>query len=304
MNRRMQIVTWLMWLVLPLTALRFWWAWDRLPERMATHFNASGEPNGWMTREAALEFGLGMTLLFLVVFTVISYALQKQKASDVGSWALLGLFGVVVGVIFQGNSSIIDYNLTGRPISIITPFVLIPVVVVLLAIFLGAKRGKALPDAAVIAEEKHASLIMGFVVLMALVGVLAAFASAPPSGARWAVIPVGLLCAAVTGFAWSGFQYRFSPHGVEIPTLGMRLRSIPVGELQDYSIGSWSFWRGYGIRGIGSCRAYVWGNRVVHIRTTQGDVYLGHDEPEKIVHDLDMIRKNHQGHEVARSWNP
>jgi len=301
MNRRMQIVTWLMWLALPLTALRYWWAWDRLPARMATHFNASGQPNGWMTLEAALEFGLGFTLLFLVVFTVISYVLQKQKASDAGAWAVLGLLAVVVGVVFQGNWSIVEYNLTGRPISIITPFLSIPVVIVLLAVFLGAKRGSALPEAAVIAEEKHASLFMGFVVLIALVGALAAFASAPPSVARWAVIPVGLLCAAVAAFAWSGFQYRFSPEGVEIRTLGCRLRSIPTAEIRDYSIEGWSLARGYGIRGIGNCRAYVWGNKVVHIRTTQGDVYLGHDEPERIMRDLDMIHRNHQGHEVARS---
>jgi hypothetical protein len=297
----MQAVTWLMWLALPLTALRYWWAWDRLPARMATHFNAAGQPNGWMTREAALEFGLGFTLLFLAVFTVISYVLQKQKASDAGSWALLGLFGVVVGVIYQGNSSIIDYNLTGRPISIITPFVFIPAVIVLLVIFLGAKRGRALPGAALIAEEKHASLIMGFMVLIALVAALAAFANVSDPGARWAAAPVGLVFALCAGFAWSGFQYRFSPEGVEIRTLGFRLRSIPAAEIRDYSIEGWNILRGYGIRGIGNRRAYVWGNKVVHIRTTQGDVYLGHDEPEKIVHDLDMIRKNHQGHEVARS---
>jgi hypothetical protein len=287
----MQIITWLMWLVLPLTALRYWWAWDRLPARLATHFNAAGQPNGWMTREAALEFGLGMTLLFLVVFTAISYVLQKQKASDAGSWALLGLFGVVVGVIHQGNSSIIHYNLTGRPIGLITPFAFIPVVIVLLVIFLGAKRGKALPDAAVIAEEKHASLIMGFIVLIALVGALAAFSQVSNPAARWGAVPVGLALGLVAAFAWSGFQYRFSPAGLEIRTLGCRLRSIAAEEIQDYSIGTWSFWRGYGVRGIGSCRAYVWGNKVVHIRTTQGDVYLGHDEPEKIVHDLDMVRQ-------------
>ena len=300
MNRRMQAVTWLMWLVLPLTACRYWWAWDRLPARMATHFNASGQPNGWMTREAALEFGVGMTVLFLVVFTVISYVLQKQKASDAGSWALLGLFGLVVGVIYQGNSSIIDYNLSGRPISIITPFAFIPVVVVLLVIFLGAKRGRALPEAALIAEEKHASLLMGFILLIVLVGALAALANAPRPGARWVAIPVGLLCAACTAFAWSGFQYRFSPHGVEIRTLGFRLRSIPAAEIQDYSIEDWNLLRGYGIRGIGNCRAYVWGNKVVHIRTTQGDVYMSHDEPERIMRDLDMIQKNHQGHEVTQ----
>ena len=300
MNRRMQLVTWLMWLVLPVTAFRYWWVWDRLPARMATHFNAAGQPNGWMTREAALEFGLGITVLFLVIFTVISYVLQKQKASDAGAWALLGIFGLVVGVIYQGNSSIIDYNLTAEPISLFTPFVFIPAAIVLTVIFLGAKRGQALPEAALIAEEKHASLLMGFIILIALVGALAAFASAPPSGVRWAAIPVGVLCGAVAAFAWSGFQYRFSPQGIEIRTLGLRLRSISAAEIQDYSIESWSLARGYGIRGIGNSRAYVWGNKVVHIRTTQGDVYLGHDEPERLMRDLAMIQKNHQGHEVTQ----
>jgi len=291
MNRRTQAVTWLMWLVLPLTALRFWWAWDRLPARMATHFNAAGQPNGWMPREAALEFGLGITVVFLVVFTVISYVLQKQKVSDAGAWALLGLFAVVVGVIYQGNSSIIDYNLTGQPISMIATFVSIPVVIGLLVIFLGAKRGKALPDAALIAEERHASLIMSFILLVALVGALAAFANVRNPTARWGALPVGLVLVLCAAFAWNGFQYRFTPDGLEIRTLGFRLRSIPAAEIQDYSVGNWSFWRGYGIRGIGSCRAYVWGNKVVHIRTTKGDVYLSHDEPEKIVRDLNMMRQ-------------
>ena len=56
-----------------------------------------------------------------------------------------------------------------------------------------------------------------------------------------------------------------------------------------YSIESWGLPRGYGIRGIGSSRAYVWGNKVVHIKTTNGDVYLGHSDPEKIVRDLDEV---------------
>jgi hypothetical protein len=70
--------------------------------------------------------------------------------------------------------------------------------------------------------------------------------------------------------AWSGFQYRFLTHGVEIRMLGFRLRSIPKGSIVGYSIEPWSFARGYGIRGIGSTRAYVWCNQVVHIRTSNG----------------------------------
>jgi hypothetical protein len=47
--------------------------------------------------------------------------------------------------------------------------------------------------------------------------------------------------------------------------------------------------RGYGIRGVGNSRAYVLGNKVVHIRTSNGDIFLGHSDPERIVHDLDRV---------------
>ena len=300
MNRSIRAVTWLMWLVLPLTAFQYWRAWDRLPARMATHFNAAGQANGWMTREAALNFGLGMTIVALLIFRVASYFMQRQKTSDAGSWAVLALTAIVVGVIYQGNVSIINYNLTGRPISIIRPFLFVPVVIVLLAIYLSAKRGKTLPQATVIAEEKHASLTLGFILMILLVVELAIFGYLSGSSARWAALPPALLLAACAAFAWSGFDYRFSTAGVEVRTLGFRLRSIPAADIRNYTVEGWSLLRGYGIRGVGGSRAYVWGNKVVHIQTSQGDVYLGHDEPERIVRDLDMIT-HHQGHEVARS---
>jgi len=291
MNKRpYQVLVWLAWLTLPLTALQYWLVWDRLPARMATHFNAAGQPNGWMTREQALTFGLGITILFLVILTVISYVLQMQQVSDAGSWAILGLFAVVVAVIFQGNRSIIHYNLTGRPISIVGPFLLVPVVIVLIAIYLGARRGKRLPDAPLIAEERHASLILGFILMIPLIAP-AIFANRPDSGVRWAALPVALVLAACAAFAWNGFQYRFSREGIEIRTLGFRLRSIPATQIRDYTIEPWNVLRGYGIRGIGRSRAYVWGNKVVHIRTSTGDVYLGHGEPERIIRDLDAIKQ-------------
>jgi len=94
-SKRLQIFTWLIWLALPLTALRYWLAWDQLPVRMATHFNASGQPNGWMSREVSLQFGLGITALMLVVFTGISLAAQKAAASPAISWAVLSLSYVI-----------------------------------------------------------------------------------------------------------------------------------------------------------------------------------------------------------------
>jgi hypothetical protein len=67
------------------------------------------------------------------------------------------------------------------------------------------------------------------------------------------------------------------------------LRSIPRHEIKQYEVESWNPLRGYGIRGIGNRRAYVWCNKGVRIRTTEGEVFLGHTEPERIVHDLDSI---------------
>ena len=66
----------------PLTALRYWQVWDELPARMATHFDANGQPNGWMSREAALYFALGLTAFMLVIFTAIASDHAEQKTAD------------------------------------------------------------------------------------------------------------------------------------------------------------------------------------------------------------------------------
>jgi hypothetical protein len=78
---------------------------------------------------------------------------------------------------------------------------------------------------------------------------------------------------------------------VEIRTLGFRLRSIPRAEIKQYAPESWNPLRGYGIRGIGNRRAYVWGNKGVRIETTEGEVFLGHEQPDRIVRDLDAMKQ-------------
>jgi hypothetical protein len=292
MNRKpYQVLVWVAWLTLPLTVYRYWSVWDRLPEHMATHFNASGQANGWMTRTEALQFGVGITLLVLATLTVIFYVLQKQEqVSDAAGWAILGIATLIVAVIFQANSSIIDYNLNGPPVTIGGRMLLVPSVIVLIVIYMGAKRGKPLPDAAFIAEERQSSLILGFILMIPLIAP-AIFAGHTDSATRWAALPVAVLLAGCAALALNGFQYRFSSTGVEVRTLGFRLRSIPAAQIRDYSIESWNLARGYGIRGVGGTRAYTWGNKVVHIRTAAGDVYLGHDEPQRIIRDLDAVKQ-------------
>jgi uncharacterized protein DUF1648 len=139
----------------------------------------------------------------------------------------------------------------------------------------------------VIAVETHSSPLWGLIILLAVVGPAVSVALVPSAPARVALAAVAVIGLSALAMAWGGFQYRFLRHGVEIRTLGYRLRTIPKQAIVSYSIEPWTRLRGYGIRGIGNTRAYVWGNQVVHIKTINGDVFLGHSDPERIIRDLD-----------------
>ena len=296
MNRKVfQTFIWLMWLALPITAFRFWVAWDRLPLRMASHFDINGRPNGWMPREAAFYLASGLTALIVVVFTAVSYVAHKTHVPDAFSWSLLGFFYLVISFVYAGNSGVVQYNLDGQRVELDFWTVLAPVAVIALtAVFLGTKRGDSLPVATVIAEESHGSRAWSLLfIALLLAQIVAALAIAAPSVRLTSAI-LGVLFAVIAVHVWTGFQYFFSSAGVEIRTLGFRLRSIPREEIKQYAVESWNPLRGYGIRGIGNRRAYVWCNSGVRIQTTDGEVFLGHNEPERIVRDLDSITRNNQ----------
>jgi hypothetical protein len=285
-----QTFTWLMWLALPITALRFALAWNHLPLRMATHFDIGGRPNGWMLRETAFYTALGVTALMVSVFTIVSYVAHKTHVPDAFSWSLLGFFYLVIGFVYAGNSGVVQFNLDGQPVEIDFWTVLVPVALIALtAIFIGSKRGDSLPVTDVIAEESHGSRAWSLLFVALLLAQFAAAIAIPLPSVRIASTLLGLLFAAIAIHIWTGFQYRFSHAGVEIRTLGFRLRSIPRDEIKQYEVENWNPLRGYGIRGTGNRRAYVWGNKGVRIKTTEGEVFLGHREPERIVHDLDSI---------------
>ena len=141
----------------------------------------------------------------------------------------------------------------------------------------------------VLAEETHSGRAWSLIILLALIGPMIGVALVPSTVGRWAVALVGVIAIGTFAMSWSGFQYRFLRHGVEIRMLGFRLRSIPKQSIVSYSIEPWAFVRGYGIRGIGNTRAYVWCNRVVHINTSNGEIFLGHNDPERIVCDLNLV---------------
>jgi hypothetical protein len=293
MNRKLfRIGIGLQWLALPVTVIRYWMVWDQLPARIATHFNAAGQPNGWMTREASLTFGLVLTAFLLTVFTAILYGMQRKSSAETASWAFLAFSYLMVGFIYYANASILNFNLQGRPVAV-GPFLLVAplAVIAFMAIYLGSKRGRPLPPQNWIAQEVHGSKLWAAVFLIPLVIELGVMQAIPLASVRLGFGLLAVLFVVFATQAWTGFQYRFAGSGVEISTLGFRLRSIPCEQITEYRQKNWNPMGGYGIRGVGSKRAYVWGNNGVLIKTSDGEVFLGHSDPGRIIRDLDAIKQ-------------
>jgi hypothetical protein len=289
MQRRVfQFAIVLLWLALPLVALQYRQAWEHLPPQMATHFNAANQANGWMPREESLTFSLRMMGIALTVSTVLLAAVAWRKV-EAFSWALFGFFALMIGFLVAVNQAILSFNLYRTPVHPERMTVVLAVAVLaLVAIYLASHRQAPLPSGETLAVETHSGRVWSVILLIVLIGPMLAISLAP-GAVRWPLILVGVVGLGAFAMAWSGFQYRFLQHGVEIRLLGFRLRSIPRSAIVSYSIEPWNLIRGYGIRGIGGTRAYVWCNKVVHIRTSNGEVYLGHNDPERIVRDLDQV---------------
>jgi uncharacterized membrane protein len=290
-------MTALLWLVLPLTAFQYWSVWEQLPARVATHFAASGQPNGWMPRETSLIFAIGLNVVLLGTFT---WALTRVRKPDVLAWSLLAMLYVVMGVLLSINAAVVNYNLHGGPLNIIPALVVVFVAAfAVMAVALMTKRGPELPRhaAAVQAEEVHSSPLFALVFALLTAVELGVIAVVPLQGLRFVMAMPALILLGVTALAWSGFHYRFTEQGVEISTLGLRLRSIPRQNIKAYAVAPWNPLGGYGIRGIGERRAYVWGNTGVRIMLSDGEVFLGHREPAKIMNDLNLIRQNQKARE-------
>jgi Protein of unknown function (DUF1648) len=294
MRRNFQIAIGLLWLAPVAMFLQYRLVWDRLPQSVATHFAANGQPNGWMSRPAAVAFPLIPVLMVLLVATIGWARIREPHA---GSWAILGLFSVLPLALIAINEQIITFNLGGTPIHGL-PAAGLPIVLATLAavlvcvlVFLSAKRGGPLPLADVVADEVHGSRMWTFLLLGPLL-VLAWVALRIPDGAvRIVFVPVTLVFLVTGAATWSGFHYRFTHSGLEIRALGFRLRSIPREQIRHYQPSSWNWTGGYGIRGLGEDRAYVWGKSGVRIATARGSVFLGHAEPQRLIHDLDVLTK-------------
>lgn len=103
----------MMWLALPAAGWNYWRVWDELPARMAVHFDATWQPNGWTSPEGALELGLGIMVVMLLLFTVTTLIIEALKPN--AAWAVLLLAYVSVGFCWYANYSIVKFNLQAQP---------------------------------------------------------------------------------------------------------------------------------------------------------------------------------------------
>lgn len=108
-----KVLVGLMWLALVISGLTYWHMWEQLPARMAVHFDANWQPNGYTSREGAVELGLGIMVVILVLFTVACLAARALKPT--ASWPMLIFFYVVLGFVWYGNYSIVKFNSYAQP---------------------------------------------------------------------------------------------------------------------------------------------------------------------------------------------
>ncbi len=103
-----RLLTLLPWLSLPLVAFVHLLLWDRIPERLATHFDFEGNANGWMTRGQSLLFDLAV-LLFVLVTS--AFKLRRQGGTERRTGLLILNAAVLfVTLVFLG---LLRYNIHG-----------------------------------------------------------------------------------------------------------------------------------------------------------------------------------------------
>lgn len=116
----------LLWAVVPAIYFQYQSAWSHLPARMATHFNANGQPNGWASRESSMWFIMGIAASVVVFATFLMACVRRL---DVASWTVLGMFYLILGILYRTSAAVIEYNLSGNFVSMNWAMVLLMVAV-------------------------------------------------------------------------------------------------------------------------------------------------------------------------------
>jgi uncharacterized membrane protein len=114
------------WILASALMFRLLSVWDQLPERVAVHFGASLQPDGW---------GRKSTMALLIVLVVVGHAvfttwlvLTHGQGSEIVATILLATATILFSVFWQA----ITFNISGKPLKAI--WIVLPVLLIVGAI--------------------------------------------------------------------------------------------------------------------------------------------------------------------------
>ena len=134
---------WLGFVIAALAAASSVWAYPRLPQAVATHWNFSGEPDGFASRIVAASL-MPLVLFVLTAGLQLLPTINPKREHDAGFlrvyWLLVNGLMLFLGVIHV----VLLANGIGAPVD---PFVLMPLGLGLLLVLIGSLLGGVLPNA-------------------------------------------------------------------------------------------------------------------------------------------------------------
>lgn len=289
-NKLERILIALPWLSLPFLGWHFVSLWDRLPTRMAVHFDLQGHPNGWQSPKSFALVTFVLLLAMLITMTaLILHAFRHHSVWRVLTLAAYMSVGTIVTIFWQ----VVDHGVYGTPMSRLWPMpAIVPLGAVCVALTLLSQmrscETKPSAGALLIAEEQHRSPQQLLFVLPGMgIGIWLAVADAG-SARMIGIFLAGLMAWVAVGVSM-GFRYLILTDGVQIDGFLLPLRFIPRSTIRKYRQERWKG-IGYGIRLTSTGTAYIWGGRdMVNISTDTGDVMLGHKDPQRLIGDLDQM---------------
>jgi hypothetical protein len=266
-----------------------------------------------MSRGGFLVFSCLALLAEMSVCSWFVYRLRNERYLGPALLVLLYLFAAgEVSLFWQ----LLTYNLEGTPILWRSVALAAALAAVIPAVAVLALRGDGPAEASrreapghrertspgppsgergnVLAVESHRSRKRFWINLPFCLGLVIGWIASPNLFWKGVVLALALGVGAVMWLIWFGFRYRFTAAGIEIRGPWGRLAFLPADEIESWEVATVRPLRdlgGWGIRGSGRHRAYIWGgNRVLRITRHDGELLLGHGRPERLARHLEEMR--------------
>jgi len=94
------------WISLPVFLATYFALWDRMPDRLAVHFDFSGRPNGWMSRGQFIMFDI-----IVLLFVLTSFSLKLWGRRGDFSWGTVASYYLRIALVGAVFIAVLKYNL-------------------------------------------------------------------------------------------------------------------------------------------------------------------------------------------------